>query len=112
MMLEKIHTMNKIKNWKEHWTNSWPDDSEIVNNGKNNTEVYLSKMAPIKVKIDVETEVLKKQRMELINMAERLQRGQDEIYQKKYKQPTVENYIETLKDQIVEISKELSKRGK
>ena len=110
MMLEKIHIMNKIKNWKEHWTNSWPDDSEIVNNGKNNTEVYLSKMSPTKVNLDAETEVLKKQRVEFIDMAKRLQRGQDGIYQKKYKQPTVENYIETLKEQITELSKELSKR--
>ena len=106
--------MYKIKNWKEHWTNSWPDawDDSKADNDKNNTEVYLSKMAPIKVKIDVETEVLKKQRMELINMAERLQRGQDEIYQKKYKQSTVVNYIESLKEQIEEITKELSKRGR
>ena len=106
--------MYKIKNWKEHWTNSWPDawDDSKADNDKNNTEVYLSKMAPIKVKIDVETEVLKKQTMELINMAERLQRGQDEIYQKKYKQPTVVNYIESLKEQIEEITKELSKRGR
>ena len=106
--------MNKIKNWKEHWTNSWEDawdDSEIVNNDKNNTEVYLSKMAPINVNLDTETEVLKKQRMEFINMAMRLQRGQDDIYQKKYKQPTVESYIKTLNEQITEISRELSKRG-
>ena len=103
--------MNKIKNWKEHWTNSWPDDSEISDgNGTNNTEVYISKMAPIKVDLDAEMDVLKKQRMEFINMAMRLQRGQDEIYQKKYKQPTVENYIETLKEQITEISRELNKR--
>ena len=61
---------------------------------------------------DVETEVLKKQRSDFISMVNRLQRGQENIYQKKYKQPTVENYIETLKDQIVEISRELSKRGR
>ena len=103
--------MNKIKNWKEHWTNSWSDDSKIVNNGKHNTEVYLSKMAPIKINLDVETEILKKHRMEFIDMAKRLQRGQDGIYQKKYKQPTVENYIKTLNEQITEISRELTKRG-
>ena len=103
--------MNKIKNWKEHWTNSWEDDSEIVNNGKHNTEVYLSKMTPIKINLDVETEILKKHRTEFIDMATRLQRGQDGIYQKKYKQPTVENYIKTLNEQITEISKELTKRG-
>ena len=50
--------------------------------------------------------------MEFIDMAERLQRGQDEIYQKKYKQSTVVNYIESLKEQIEEITKELSKRGR
>ena len=104
--------MNKIKNWKEHWTNSWSDDSEISGgNGTNNTEVYLSKMAPIKINLDAETEILKKHRMEFIDMATRLQRGQNEIYQKKYKQPTVENYIKTLNEQITEISRELSKRG-
>ena len=62
--------------------------------------------------IDVKTEVLKEQRSDFIRIVNILQRGQENIYQKKYKQPTVENYIETLKDQIVEISRELSKRGR
>ena len=112
MMLEKIHTMLKIKNWKEHWTNTWPDDSKTDNNDKPNIEDYLSKMAQIKFNLDDETEVLKQQRADFISMVNRLQRGQENIYQEKYKQLTVENYIETLKDQIVEISRELSKRGK
>ena len=61
---------------------------------------------------NVKIEVLKEQRADFISMAERLQRGQDEIYQKKYKQPTVVNYIESLKEQIEEMTKELSKRGR
>ena len=61
---------------------------------------------------DVKTEVLKEQRSDFIRIVNILQRGQENIYQKKYKQPTVENYIETLKDLIVEISRELSKRGR
>ena len=69
-------------------------------------------MARIKFNLDVETKVLKEQRADFISMAERLQRGQDEIYQKRYKQPTVVNYIESLKEQIEEITKELSKRGR
>ena len=104
--------MLKIKNWKEHWTNTWPDDSKTDNNDKPNIEDYLSKMARIKFNLDVETKVLKEQRADFISMVNRLQRGQENIYQDKYKQPTVENYIGTLKDQIVEISRELSKRGK
>ena len=59
---------------------------------------------------DVKTEVLKEQRADFISIVNILQRGQENIYQEKYKQPTVENYIETLKEQIVEISRELSKR--
>ena len=59
---------------------------------------------------DVKTEVLKEQRSDFIRIVNILQRGQENIYQEKYKQPTVENYIGTLKDQIVEISRELSKR--
>ena len=62
--------------------------------------------------IDVKTEVLKEQRSDFIRIVNILQRGQENIYQEKYKQPTVENYIGTLKDQIVEISRELSKRGR
>ena len=61
---------------------------------------------------NVKIEVLKEQRADFISMAERLQRGQDEIYQKRYKQPTVVNYIESLKEQIEEITRELSKRGR
>ena len=59
---------------------------------------------------NVETEALKEQKSELISMVVRLQRGQKNIHQKKYKQPTVENYIETLKDHIIEVSKEIQKR--
>ena len=60
---------------------------------------------------NVETEALKEQKSELISMVVRLQRGQKNIHQKKYKQPTVESYIETLKDYIIKISKELKERG-
>ena len=60
--------------------------------------------------IDVKTEVLREQKSDFINMVVRLQRGQKNIHQKKYKQPTVEDYIETLKDHIIEISKEIQKR--
>ena len=59
---------------------------------------------------NVETEALKEQKSDLISMVVRLQRGQKNIHQKKYKQPTVENYIETLKDHIIEVSKEIQKR--
>ena len=54
---------------------------------------------------DVKTEVLREQKSNLISMVVRLQRGQKNIHQKKYKQPTVENYIETLKDHIIEVSR-------
>ena len=68
----------------------------------------------MKVKIptmnDVKTEMLIEQKSDLISMVVRLQRGQKNIHQKKYKQPTVESYIETLKDYIIEISKELQTR--
>ena len=113
MTQEKIHTMNKIKNWKEHWTNSFPDawDDSEIDDGKKNTEVYLSKLASIKVNLNIETEVLKKQKLEFTSMVVRLQRGQKEIHQEKYKQPTVENYIKTLKDYIIDLSQELNKRG-
>ena len=60
---------------------------------------------------NVETEALKEQKSELISMVVRLQRGQKNIHQKKYKQPTVESYIETLKDYIIKISKELKERS-
>ena len=60
---------------------------------------------------NVETEALKEQKSDLISMVVRLQRGQKNIHQKKYKQPTVESYIETLKDYIIKISKEIQKRG-
>jgi len=60
---------------------------------------------------DVKTEVLREQKSNLISMVVRLQRGQKNIHQKKYKQPTVESYIETLKDYIIKISKELKERS-
>tara|TARA_Y100000780_G_scaffold155988_1_gene140766 strand:- start:218 stop:415 length:198 start_codon:yes stop_codon:yes gene_type:complete len=60
---------------------------------------------------NVETEALKEQKSDLISMVVRLQRGQKNIHQKKYKQPTVESYIETLKDYIIKISKELKERS-
>ena len=69
----------------------------------------------MKVKIptmnDVKTEMLIEQKSDLISMVVRLQRGQKNIHQKKYKQPTVESYIETLKDYIIKISKELKERS-
>ena len=70
----------------------------------------------MKVKIptmnDVKTEMLIEQKSDLISMVVRLQRGQKNIHQKKYKQPTVESYIETLKDYIIKISKELKERSR
>ena len=69
----------------------------------------------MKVKIptmnDVKTKMLIEQKSDLISMVVRLQRGQKNIHQKQYKQPTVESYIETLKDYIIEISKELQTRN-
>ena len=104
--------MLKIKNWKEHWTNTWPDDSKTDNNDKPNIEDYLSKMAQIKFNLNDETEVLEQKRANFISTVNRLQHGQEKNYQIKYKQPTVINYIETLIEQVTEISKELGKRKK
>jgi len=62
--------------------------------------------------LTLKTEELKTQRLEFMGMITRLQHGQEKNYQIKYKQPTVINYIETLIEQVAEISKELYKRKK